>query len=306
MWDYSRPGSRIAPRATQSQGPGPRRTPVPTWQPLFTGVSGRLTSLSGGANLPVVELAVEAFASHQLVMVAQLHDAPSLEHGDQVGMAHSREPVGDHDRGSPPHQFLQRLLDLRLVQYENRSILEDRPRYGEPLLLSARELDPALAHAGVVPSWECLDEVVGVGCRGRRDDLLTGGPFVAEAQVLLYRPGEEEGILQDHAHVAAQGRQAHIAHVYAVDQDAPPLGVVETGDQAHDGALACARWAHEGERLPRLHLEGDVPEDGQVPIVLELHALELYLSPSSGEVADVVEGMAGAVCPPTGSAVLRC
>nr|GLL18706.1 unknown [Ipomoea trifida] len=38
-----------------------------------------------------------------------------------------------------------------LVEQEDRRVLEDRPGDGNPLLLAARELNPALAHGGFVP-----------------------------------------------------------------------------------------------------------------------------------------------------------
>ena len=97
-------------------------------------------------------------------------------------MAHSREPVSDHDNGPPLHQFSQRLLDLllglgidrggSLVEYQDGGVFEDRSRYGEPLLLSAGELDPPFTHASIVPPRQRLDEGVRVGRLGRRDDLL--------------------------------------------------------------------------------------------------------------------------------------
>src|SRR3712207_8865807 len=43
--------------------------------------------------------------------------------------------------------------------------------------------------------------------------LLVRGLLVAEAQVLAQRAVEEEGVLQDHADVAAQSRKPHVPHV---------------------------------------------------------------------------------------------
>src|SRR5215211_2083753 len=254
-------------------------------------------SSSSGAELPVVELAVESLTSHQVFVGACLYDATLFQDGDDIGVAHGREAVGDHDNGPPPHQFSQGYLDLlfglgiyrrsSLIEYEDRGILEDCTRYGEALLLSAGELDPPFTHAGIVPLRQSLDKVVRVGRPGHRDDLPVRGLLIAEAQVLSYRPHEEKGILQDHADIAAQGFQAHLTNVYAVDQDLTPRGVVETGYEANNGALAGARGSNQGEGLPWLHLEGDGLEDRQVRLILEIHVLEVDLPLDSAGIHSV-------------------
>ena len=60
----------------------------------------------------------------------------------------------------------------------------------------------------------------------------------------------------------------------AVHRDGPAGDVVETGEQAEDGALAAAARPDEGDRLARRYGEADVVEMELVPGVAEAHIRE--------------------------------
>ena len=85
---------------------------------------------------------------------------PVIEHHDPVHMRERRQPVGDGQHGLAPHHHFQRLLDFgldlaverrgRLVQHQDRRVLEDRPGQRDPLPLAAGKLHPALAQIGVI------------------------------------------------------------------------------------------------------------------------------------------------------------
>ena len=53
-------------------------------------------------------------------------------------------------------------------------------------------------------------------------------------------------------------------HVLPAEHDKPGLGAQDTGDDAHQGGLACAVGTDETEQLPLAHLERDV-FDGNHP-----------------------------------------
>ena len=73
-------------------------------------------------------------------MTAHLHDPAPLEHDNGVGAANRRKPVSDDERRSIHHQRRKGLLHEqlgfrverrgRLVQHQNRRILQQRARDG--------------------------------------------------------------------------------------------------------------------------------------------------------------------------------
>ena len=113
-------------------------------------------------------------------MAAALDDAAGVHHQDLVGAHHGREPVRDHERGAADADAVELGLDRllgrgverggRLVEDQDRRILQQRARDRDALLLAAGELEPALADLGLVAVGQRHDEVVDV--RGARR-LLT-------------------------------------------------------------------------------------------------------------------------------------
>ena len=88
-------------------------------------------------------------------MRADLGDTSGLDGEDQVRPPDGREPVRDHERGAIPHQVGQRILHEQLrfgverrgrfVEDEQRTVLQNRARDGQPLALPAGEQLAALA-----------------------------------------------------------------------------------------------------------------------------------------------------------------
>ena len=100
----------------------------------------------------------------------------------------------------------------------------------------------------------------GVGGARRVADLLPGGVEPAVADVLLDRPREEQRLLEDDADLLPQRLELEVAEVDAVDHDAARSRIVEADEQAHQGALAGAGGADDGDPLAGARLEGDVVE----------------------------------------------
>ena len=64
-------------------------------------------------ELGAVELGVEPAGGEQLVVAAPLDDAAVVDDEDLVGLAHRRQPVGDHERGAAGQRRRQRPLHGR-------------------------------------------------------------------------------------------------------------------------------------------------------------------------------------------------
>ena len=83
-----------------------------------------------------------------------LDDAASLQHENLIGPKNRGEPMRDHKTRPVRHQMFERFLDqalrrgihacCRLIENQNRRILQKRARDREPLLLTHAQFHPAL------------------------------------------------------------------------------------------------------------------------------------------------------------------
>src|SRR5260221_5336949 len=107
------------------------------------------------AGLVAPDLVVVAAETQQLGVRAFLDDASRFEHDQPVHARDGRQAVRDRDHGLAFHQIEQLLLDReldlaverrgRLVEHQDRRVLEDYARERDALALPPRELDAALA-----------------------------------------------------------------------------------------------------------------------------------------------------------------
>jgi hypothetical protein len=121
-------------------------------------------------------------------VAALLGDAPGLQHHDPVGVDDGRQPVRDGDHRSPlPHRSSAR-LDLafglgverarRLVEQQDRRVLQQRARDAHALLFAARQLQAPLAHHA---------------CRSPRQAAMKSWIFAAPSPRPRSRPGSRRG-----------------------------------------------------------------------------------------------------------------
>jgi len=160
-------------------------------------------------------------------VAALLHDAAFVQDDDAVHVADGGEAVGDDDRRAPAHQLAQRVLDQRLrlrihaagrfiEDQQDLRIEGDGPREGEQLLLADGKARAALVDLMLILPRQLFDEVRRVDVFRRLAHALVGDRLVVQADVAGDRAGEDEGILQHRADVAAQIPLAEIAHIDVV------------------------------------------------------------------------------------------
>ena len=80
-------------------------------------------------------------------------------------------------------------------------------------------------------------------------DVALGGVGIAEADVLLDRAVEQEGVLVDHRDHRADLREGERAEIVAADPDRAGVGIVEPQQQPHDRGLAAAGGADDADAL---------------------------------------------------------
>ena len=219
-------------------------------------------------------------------MVALLDDPPRLQHDDAVGVGDGREPMGDDQRAAPSPDAGEARLDRplgpgvegarRLVQHQDRRVLQDGARDPHPLLLAARQLQPALAHLGVVAMGQAEDEVVDRRRPGGLLHLRPRRPLPAIGDVVADGVVEQHRVLGNHADRRAQAALGDVAQILAVDQHRAAGRVVEAEQQPRQGRFARARGAHHRHRLARLHREAHPAQDLALGIVGEADVAELH------------------------------
>ncbi len=143
------------------------------------------------------------------------------------------------------HLLAQLLVEgaERLVEQQHPRPLDPRAGQRDALALAAREaVGLAVAEAGKLGHLQDIADPAGY--LGARQALH----FQAVGNVLRHRHVREEGVgLEHEVHRPAVGPQRR--HVLAVEQDAPRVGLRETGDHAQEGGLAAARGAQQREEL---------------------------------------------------------
>ena len=115
--------------------------------------------------------------------------------------------MGDDEARATQDQSVERALNRRLglvvdgarrlIQHENRRVLEDRSRESDALLLTPRKLLSPLSHGGVITGRQGKDELVRF-CRDRcADDVLSRGAFRPIGDVVGDAGIGEKTILRD-------------------------------------------------------------------------------------------------------------
>ncbi len=176
-------------------------------------------------HLGGIDFAVDRAGGEQFGVRALGDDVAVIQHQDLVGGEHGADALGDDERRALRIFRLQRRLDAAfrlhvdgagaVVQNEDGGLDKQGAGDGDALLLPAGEIDAALADFGVVAAGQRGDKVVGLGHLGRGDHLVVAGVGPSVADVVADRAGEEHGLLQRRADLAAQRVFVDIAHVAA-------------------------------------------------------------------------------------------
>ncbi len=152
-------------------------------------------------------------------------------------------------------------IDARkgVVQNQNPRVAQDGAGDGGALLLPARKGDAALADHGLVAFGKTCDIARQPGDFGGAADLLRGGRFHAEGDVLRDGGAEQESLLRHEADLPAQFAGVEFAHVHAVHQHRAGGGIHQARHQADQRALARPGVAH--------HRDGGAGGNAQIDAV---------------------------------------
>jgi hypothetical protein len=206
-------------------------------------------------------------------MAAFLDDRALVEHHDAVHVRNGGQPVRDSDHRLALHDAVERGLDRRLhlaverrgrlVEHKDRRVLQDDARERDPLPLTARELDAALTHHGIIaePSFGILqaeDELVRLGpARGDHHRRLSR-IWPAVEDIVAHGAVKERGVLRDHTDLAAQAVLLDVAYVLSIDPYRSALNVIEAQHQIDERRFSRTGAPDEPDPLARAKRERHV------------------------------------------------
>ncbi len=217
-------------------------------------------------------------------MPSALDDTPAIDDADQICTLDRRQPVRD-DQGRPPaNQRAQGSLHLafglavegrsRLVQQQDRCILEHRPGDRQALALATGQAHPVLADLRVVAVRQLADEIVGAGGARRRLDIGHRSAEPAIGDVGPQSVVEQRDLLGDECHRTAQRSQGHAANILPVYRDAAFLDVEKAGDQVENRRFAGPRGADQRDRASSRDGQRDVVKSNGAGSVTEANPVE--------------------------------
>ena len=162
----------------------------------------------------------------------------------------------------------------RLVEENDRGVLEDRPRDRYALALAAGEGPARLAGRSVDTLREPFHELFAAGRPGGRGHLLVRRLRPAEPDVLPDRRVEEVVVLRDEAHQLGELVEGHLADVHAAHGDRAALNVPMARDEAGEGGLARPGRPHQCAEAALGHSERHVVDDLVSAVIGKAHVVE--------------------------------
>ncbi len=247
--------------------------------------------LAGGDRLAFCGLAGvcrdEPFVAHapaeQLIVGAVVHDASGLHVDDLVGEQDRGHPVRDDEDRRPRARLTQTgqdgLLDTGvdggggIVEDEQLGLADHGARQGDSLALTPREAGAALAHTGLEPIGQPLDEAGTLrDVQGAPDALVV--VLDTERDVAADAVVEHEGLLRHERGDVADAAASHLTQVDAVDEHGARVGVDEAHEEVGQRRLAAAGRSDDRDRRSGRDVERDV-DDGRVEVRLAGLGLDL-------------------------------
>ena len=194
-------------------------------------------------------------------MGSLLDDAAVLHGNDDVGVADGGEAMGDDECGAVGHEPGERPADRhlvdgiemarRLVEDEDRRVLEEGAGNGDTLALAAGKASATLSKTGVETVSQACHDILEGGVGDGLVEVIVAGIRAGDQDIGLQRVVEEEGVLGDQGCAGPQVIEPVVPDVVAVEGDAAFVAVPEPHQEMGHGRLAGAAGADEGRRGAR-------------------------------------------------------
>src|SRR5438105_1763941 len=148
----------------------------------------------------------------------------------------------------------------RVVQQHDARLPRQRSGERRALLLSAREIDAALAKNRLVATRKFGDRPIEL-CHAGGPLTGLGEAAGAVGEIRADRLAEEQALLWDKSDFLAELGRIDVTRRNSVDEDLALLWVIHARHQIYERTLAAAGRADDAERRTGWHRKADVPQD---------------------------------------------
>ena len=250
---------------------------------LRIGESGNLIDVHASGT-GIDDVLVEPALLIDGLWLARLNDAPMLEHVDLVGIDDLPDVMRDDDHRTSALDGVDAGLNLlcgdgveagrRLVEEDDRRVLDEHAGDGYALLLAATELERHRVEA----VGQLHDLIVDIGLPCRSHHILVGSLRMAVLDILLDGAVEDMIFLKHEADMVAQPLGIPLVQLYTVETDGARIGMIELVEQVDERALPCPTESDEGRNLAAGDMHRDIAESLRAIAIGEVDARELEVA----------------------------
>src|SRR5579872_1098481 len=207
--------------------------------------------------LQIEHRSITAAQGHQLVMTTELDYSAMFEHADAIRMAHSRESVGDQNRGSLPRSGENTFENFSLaahVEVGGRFVEQNQTRAESHRAQNACKSDALPLPAGEIRAARItprergsqLSQTGRTGIVERRFDRVIRS--ATRSNVIAQRQFETDEVLEHRGQTGPPAFDIQIAQIRAIDFDRALLRIVETAEQLRNRRFSRAVLTDDRER----------------------------------------------------------
>ena len=193
---------------------------------------------------------VKASRRNKLRMRSFFLYTAGIQHDNLIRADDCRQTMRNHDYGAVFCQNRERLLNqsfvLRIgkccgfIQYDDRGVLEDRPRESHTLLLAAGEVGPFRPDDRIHSIRELFEDVAALG-RGKSGlHLIPRGIRPGRPDIFQNTCLEQPVVLENKGYPVHQYMRISLADVYTADFHCSGTDVPEPRDQTGSRGLAAS------------------------------------------------------------------
>ena len=176
-----------------------------------------------------MQASVSSLQGEQFRVRAAFDDTSVREDDQAIRPPDGAEAVGDDETGAALHQLGERDLQAGFgegidrargfIEHQDARISHERAGEGHELLLAHRETAAFFGAGRVDAGRQVFDQVEAPQIAEGLANLLIGRLRSGRLYVLGDRAGEEEVLLEDEAHLAAERFLTEVGEVVAIDED---------------------------------------------------------------------------------------
>ncbi len=174
-------------------------------------------------------------------------------------------------------RFLNKPFTLRiqarrcLIEYEQCRVLDNGPRDCQALPLAAGKGIARLAQLGIIGMGKFQDKMVGISRLRRCLHALITILFLAKSDIGANTFREQDNVLGNNTHLAAQTRKTDLTDVHAVQINGSFVRIVESGKQFGQRAFTAAAEADQRNHFAFADFNIDIAEGRALAVITEMH-----------------------------------